>query len=265
MSIMQTRNPAMVRLLSGDFQRRYEPNLAWKAACAQIQALPGLRGFWPMSSFDEGGDAYDLSGQGRTLSYNGNPTYNRDGLIHYIDFDGTGDYLNRADEAGLDTLGTDTFVAAARRGMTVGGWFKFDVAEPAAGEHMMSKRAMAGDISWYMAHNVDGTVNFVVSGDCTALIHATSTGTTGTDWCFVAGRYDPSTEVAVFRNSEIVTTVAGVPAALCNNTTDLNVSGYFNGSALMAGCASLCFLCATALGTGTIRSLYQQSRALFSV
>jgi len=93
-----------------------------------LLALPGLRGFWPMSSFNEAGNAYDMSEQGRVMTYNGNPLYNYDGVVPYVALDGIGDFLSRADEAGLDIIGTETYVDGAVHGLTLGGWFYFDNA-----------------------------------------------------------------------------------------------------------------------------------------
>lgn len=259
---MQERNVEQVRLLSADLQPRYEPNFAWKSCVSQYQVLTGLRGFWPLGSTGSLGNAVDFSQQTRILTKNGDPLYGYTGLIPWVYFDGAGDYFTRADEAGLDTLGTEAYMHADYRGMTVGGWFKFDDGTPAGAEYMMSKRAGAGNISWYLAHNPGGTVNFIVSDDCTALEAATSVGTTGTDWVFVAGRFDPSAEVAVFLNSEKVTTPTAM-ASVCNSTADFNISGYNNGTALMTGYASLCFLSAAMLSDGIIYSLYHQSRAMF--
>jgi len=164
-----------------------------------FMALPGLRGFWPTSSFNETGNAYDLSGQGRTLTYNGNPMYNYDGLVPYIDLDGTGDYLSRADEAGLDILGTETYVAAAARGLTTGGWFYFNNALGAT-EGMIAKwNSSLGNHRSYMLRRqaADGTIIFRVSDNGVGSRAAQSTASpTATQWFFVVGRFDPGVELA---------------------------------------------------------------------
>ena len=84
---IQRRNDESVNLLSADLQLRYESAFAWKTACSMYQALTGLRGFWPMSALASGGNAFDLSANVRTLTYNGNPTYDFDSLAPYIRFD----------------------------------------------------------------------------------------------------------------------------------------------------------------------------------
>ncbi len=266
---MQIRNPAMVRLASGDIQRRYEPNFAWKSVCAQFQALPGLRGFWPMSSFDESGDAYDLSGQGRTLTYNGSPEYAHDGLIHYIDLDdATSDYLGRGDEAGLDILGNESYVDSDARGLTMGGWCWWDTRPSTPNEaHFMAKRDDPGDRSYYLRQWQTGEMQALVSGNGVAEVDAETTDalTLGA-WHFAVMRFIPSTELLLFFDGTSYTDTVGVPATIFNSAGDFAIGrpGSIN-SYYMDGRASLCFLCACALGIGAIRSLYQQSRALFGL
>jgi hypothetical protein len=267
MTVKQVRNDALVELLRPDFQARYEPNFAWKSACASFLALTGLRGFWPMSSFNENGNAYDLSGQGRILTYNGNPTYNYSSLVPYIDLDGTGDYLSRLDEAGLDILGTETYVAAAVRGLTIGGWFWFDNATEAGQTVLMTKGAGGGaNTSYWLARNAGGTPRFNV-GDGAALQGPSSTqGTGAAVWTFLVGRFIPSTEVALFQDNIEYTDLVGIPAALINTATDIEIGSYNAGAGLFHdGRASLCFLCAVALSDSIISALFHQTRAMFNV
>lgn len=78
------------------------------AGIAGYLALQNLRAYWPFSSYDENGNAYDISGQGRTLTNNGGAAsglYNN--KIAYIDFDGAASaWLERADEAALQISGS---------------------------------------------------------------------------------------------------------------------------------------------------------------
>ncbi len=238
---------------------------AWKAACSVMQGLPGLRGFWPMSSFNEGGDAYDLSGQGRTMSYNGDPTYNYDGLAPYIDLDGTGDYLSRADEAGLDILGTESYVAAGVRGLTCGGWFFFDNA-PGAQEAIFNKSHGGGvaQIAYWLARQAGGQAAFRLS-DGAALQGPTSTTVmVASTWYFVAGRFIPSATADLYVDAEESTDAAGIPANLINSTGPLNIGSYNNGAgAMMTGRASLCFLCVAQHSDALVRALFAATRGLF--
>jgi len=232
-------------------------------------ALSGLRGFWPMSSFNESGNAYDLSGQGRVLSYNGNPTYNYDGVVPYIDLDGTGDWLSRADEAGLDILGTETYVAAAARGLTIGGWFYFNNALGAT-EGMIAKwdSSLGNHRSYMLRRQADGTIIFRVSDNGAGSRAAQSTASpAATQWFFAVGRFDPSVELALFVDAEKSTNLVAIPASAFNSNAALWV-GRVNETATdyyMTGRASLCFLCTAMLSDAIISSLFQQTRAAFRV
>ena len=114
---MTERNGTTVMAVAGDFQRSYDPAFAWKTATAAVLALPGLRGFWPMSAFHWSGAARDQSGLSWSLAYNGALTYNAAGLIPYIEFvPATSDYLSQADNANLDITGLDGKVTVEKQG-----------------------------------------------------------------------------------------------------------------------------------------------------
>lgn len=248
-----------------DFQRRYEPNFAWCNAVAGISLLPGLRGFWPMGVHNSSGNAIDHSGLGKTLTYNGNPLYKYAGLYPYIEFDDTGDFLSRVDEADLDILGTEAYVVTAQRGLTFGGWFWHD----GNNNDIMASKWTAGtnNRSWQMNRQVGGALQGAVS-TTGAAVAATVTSAAGvltvSTWHFDAMRFMPSTELAVFHNTEKTTTAAGVPASLFNSNADLMIGG-ISAAAQYDGRATLCWLCDTALSDAIIATIYHQTRALFSV
>ena len=239
---------------------------AWKAACSVMQALPGLRLFVPMSSFDENGDAFDLSGQDRTMSYNGDPTYNYDGLAPYINLDGTGDYLSRADEAGLDILGTESYVAAGARGLTLGGWFWADALQDF--DAFLSKFVVVGNGSYLLRMDtaVNARASFLVSVDGLAITFSgtppAGSLTTGA-WHFIVGRFDPSAEVAVYFNGTFYRNAVAIPASIFNSNADFAVGGRSGGTALLDGRASLCFLCAAYHSDALVRALFAATRGLF--
>jgi len=261
------RNDELINMTSGDLQLRRESSFSWKTACSLFQALPGLRGFWPMSAFESGGNCFDQSGNGRTLTYNGNPVYNYDSLAPYIRFDGTGDYLSRADEAGLDILGTETYVAAGHRGLTLGGWFRPE--DTTVNDTLMSKWGAAGQRSYLLqiAGGVAGDpVAFYISDDGTNSSGATSTtGFSANEWQFMAGRFndaDTGAELAVWLNEEM-TTAATARASVFNSNASFCIGAEVIN--LLTGRASMCFLCASALSDATVWAIYQHTRALFKV
>lgn len=268
-SVAQLYNSEQIDLLATHFPRRNEPTVAWGKVCSMFQMTPGLRGFWPMSSVDENGNAFDLSGQGRTLSYNGNPIYAFSGLYPSLQFDGAGDFLSRADEAGLDILGTETPVWSGVRGLTLGGWFYFTSLATGDNQGLIGKyNRNAVNQRSYQLFMSDATnvIDFIVSTDGTATVDVAGSAVAADNWYFCVGRFDPSTELAVFVNGVKTTNAVGVPASLFNSTAQFNIGAHSNGAlALFAGIASLCFLSAMALSDTYIQALYHHSRSLFGV
>jgi hypothetical protein len=266
---IQKRNDEQVSLLTSDFQSRYEGSFAWKTACSMYQALTGLRGFWPMSAVRQAGNAYDLSGNVRTLTYNGNPVYDFDGLAPYIKFDGTGDFLSRLDEAGLSITGTETYIAAGHRGLTCGGWFR--PTDTTNNQGLIDKFYTAGQrgYSLFLAGGVGGDpVQFYISDDGTNNSSVSSaTGYSANEWQFMAGRFNDSVagaELAVWLNDE-QTTAATARASIFDGTDDFAIGGKADGTSLFTGRASMCFLCAAALADATVWAIYQHTKALFKV
>lgn len=266
---VQKRNDELVDMLGADFQKRCESSFSWKTACSMIQGLTALRGFWPMSAFDSSGNAIDLSGQNRTLTYNGNPVYHYESLSPYIAFDGTGDYLSRLDEAGLDITGTETYVVAAQRGLTLGGWFY--PQNIAAAQALISKLVTAGNYSYELSLRGDvandpAQFNMSDDGVNTSNVQS-SVAYTANTWQFIAGRFcDAKTneELAVWINDTQTTAVTGRPSIFAG-ANDFAVGGKAGGTVLYTGRASLVFLCASALADATVWSIFQHTRSLFGV
>lgn len=68
MSPSPIRNDNLVDTLRNEYVSLYAPTTTWGSIISMNLGLPGLRGYWPLTSVDENGDIYDLSGQGRVLS-----------------------------------------------------------------------------------------------------------------------------------------------------------------------------------------------------
>lgn len=233
---------------------------------ASYMALPGLVGFWPMSSVQRStGNAYDLSGQGRTLTYNGNPAYTYfNGLVPYIDLDGTGDYLSRADETDLDITGAETIYTTGAAGLTIGAWVWFDAA--GGTEVAMSKWNPTGNQASYLLWKSNGELgSFDVSSNGSAATEIQGSSITSATFTFLVGRFTPSTELAVFVNSAKATNTVSIPASIFVSTAIFTIGGRSDAASLVNGRVALAFLCANALGDDLISSLYQTSRVIFSV
>lgn len=259
------RNNTLIDTLSSYFVRRGLTTTARDASISTFLSLPGLRGFWPMSSSDELGYAYDLSGQGRLLTYNGNPTYGIYNLAPYINMDGTGDYLSRADENGLDITGTETSIVSTMNGITLGGWFWFDTADTidvligkcpntTSANYLLDRYGtLAGDPVRFLCGSTAST-DYVESG-------ATNINT----WYFCCGRFRPGRSIDLFLNDVMTRNTTGVPASASANVSGFAIGATGGGGNLLDGRASLCFLCAAALPDWEIRSIYHSTRALFGV
>jgi hypothetical protein len=259
-------NQKIIDAMRGHFHTSKSAAYAFGRAVSAIQLLPGLRGFWPMSAVSEAGAAFDLSGNGRTLTYNGNPLYDQHGACPYIDLDGTGDYLSRADEAGLDLLGTDTHMAAVLRGVTMGCWVYLDSL--AGDASLIAKWNTTGNQRSYNLEFDSATAAFQyqISADGTAETTKTggTTAVTGR-WYFAAGRFDPSSTLDVWTNGAKVSS-ATVVGSVFNSTSALNIGARnAGGASLLNGRIALPWLCAAALPDALVGMVYHTTRGLFGV
>ncbi len=226
--------------------------------------LPGLRGLWYPGDADDTGAVYDISGQGRKLTYNGNPFIAlQNSLVPYFAFDGTGDFLSRPDEAGLKVIGNEGYVAAALRGLTIGGWFWADSL--AASPVLISKYTAAGNLRSYKLDISSSAVRMIVSGTGADAFVATTGAIAAANWYFVVGRYTPSTAVAAFVNNNQSTFTTTIPATLFNTTAAFQIAASDAGTNLLTGRFGLAFLCAAALPNALLTYLFARTRALFGV
>lgn len=260
MTISQV-NAELVDNLATFFPLRTEPNVAWGNVGVFMQ-LPGLRGYWPMSSVDENGDAFDLSGQGRTLTNNAGLLYGVNSLAPYaIPNEASAQYLTRPDEAGLKMT----------EAMTAGGYFQ---NTPVTSAGLISKffQGGAGNLRNYLLEHDSPIYRAYVSGTGTAgtTVSVTATVPTDTNWHLVIMRYTPSTELAIFVSDgdQLVKTVntTSIPAVIFGAaTTDFSVGMYDNGGNVMTGGAAQVFLSGVAISDLILNTLFYQTRALFGL
>lgn len=245
----------------GRGQRRRNANpspLTLAEVYSQCLALPWLRGYWPMSSMDSSANAYDLSGQGRTLTNTGGVGVGLDGhgFVFYADYDGVADVHARATEASL--------VLTNR--LTVGGWFLFDAL--AANTVAISKDGGAANRGWLIFGELaTSAFQFEVSGDGTNMIAVQSdVGSLVTgQWHFVVGRYTFSTELALYVDGKWAINTTSIPASLFASTAPFNIGAKNSTSSFLNGRAALCFLAAWPVPNNTIEMIYQRSRVLFGI
>jgi len=249
---------------------RSTPSHPWiSTATGAYLSLLGLRGFWPMSPIDSSGNVIDLSGQSRTLTNTGQAVGGviTNYLAPYMYFDGTNDYLSRTSEAGLNILGTETYMGSSFRGLTFGGWYSFSngTLPPANDKGLIGKYFTTGNQRSYLLRipTPTSTAQCTISVDGTATTSVTSSRTLAEQTrYFIVGRFDPSTSLDIFVSGTWDTNVAAIPASIFSSTANLNIGAFNNGSATtrLNGSASHNFLCAAYLPDLVIETLYEITR-----
>jgi len=219
-----------------------------------LMSIPDLRGLWG-GSFNESGNLYDYSGQGRTLTNNGTtPRLALDTCVPYASLNGSTRFFSRADEAGLDLTGS----------FTIGGWF---YASTAATAVCMAKAGNAPTISYQIAFIAPAAQNFqfIVSSNGTAV-----TAVSGTEqyvvgrWYFLMMRYDASTSLTAFINGNYYTNVTSIPASVFNSASSFRIGANDAGNYLN-GRSSIVFAYARILSDTMMNNLFTISRGLYGV
>jgi len=230
-------------------------------------ALPGLVGFWPVSSIDRSSSQIiDLSGQDRHLSQSGNPLKNYTaGGAPYITLDGGGDHVYRADEADLRVTGTENDYASAIRGLTIGCWFRPDSLAALAG--IWGKYTSTGNQRSYLLFiqsGGTGALRFLVSSDGTATttVDAPALVTTGS-WNHFVGRFKPSVSLDVCLNGVWASNTTSIPASIFASTAALQGGAFDAGTNLMTGGLAQMFICACYLSDGQIGRTFRRTRPFF--
>lgn len=261
MSATQLLNAEEIALLKTVFPARTEPNVAFGNLSMYLE-LPSLRGYWPMSSVDENGAVYDLSGQGRTLTNNSAAQFGvYNGLAPYVIGDRTADYLSRPDEAGLSITGA----------MTVYVWVWHDGAISGT-QSIAGKYLSTGNQRTWLIHSESLTTIWqaTISPDGTAgasVIVASTVPLTPNIWTFLAMVYVPSTSLTLYvsENGRAVPTVetTSIPAALFDSTAAFTIAAQGAGAAFFGGRVAQVALCAAAHDNLTIQTIFYHTRALF--
>ena len=235
--------------------RKVEVPISLGSYLADFIALPGLVGVWPMSSIQRStGLAYDLSSQARHLTYNGNPVFGQfinpvGGLaIPYLDFDGTGDFLSRADETDLDILGTETIFSAGTRGITFGGWCWWDVAgTPGVTTRPFITKAVSSGVSPYQIYMEAGAGQrvFAAFSDSSAGINAIDMSTPGAvslqNWHCVIAKCVMGGTATLMVDGNFYTTSASGLASLYDSNGAFEIGRGF-ATNMLDGRAAICFL-----------------------
>jgi len=182
-------------------------------------------------------------------------------------FNGVNQYLSRADGGAAnwaDIRGTETYIAAAQRGLTVMCWFNTN--NIASAPVMVSKFNSAGAQRSYILYiTAVGGLQFYISPNGAAATTVTISTVAASTWTFGAGVFVPSTLMRVYMNDSYVDNAVAIPASVFDSTAAFAIgavatpANYFNGSISMVA------LCAAACSPAQVLNVYQQTRALFGV
>lgn len=242
---------------------------AFRHHVSLYQFLPGLTGLWTASHLDPTGDWYDWTKNDLTLTAQGTPGLNYDGLATYVTFDGANDYFSRADEAATSITGAETHIDGAINGLTCGGWV-YNTSATAEGV-VLSKWLAAANLSYILSLRGDvagDPLYFQISDDgANADEVASSGGYTASRWHFVAGRFndnDTGEELACWLDG-VKTTDTTARATIFDGTANFCLGAGSTGGGKLTGRLPIAFLCAAALSDDMIGALFQQSRALYGV
>jgi len=239
-----------------------------QAAVGHMINLPAVRGVWigSMTASDTN-SLRDLSGVGAHLSVtniiSGRPVLHIESgapVFEYLGFDYH--YSSGASPDWSSIIGTDVWVDAAYRGLTLGGWHKFS-AVASAREALISKWLEVGQECYRLSRDSSGYMNFHVN-DGASTTSVASADTVGADvWVWTAARFTPSNELKVWINEDSWTETSSVPASLNSATPVFQLGNHQVGAspAPFTGYAAYRFLAAAALPDAMIEDLFEDMRA----
>lgn len=195
-----------------------------------IYSHPGhadVKGWWWMD--EASGSLVDSSGQGNNLGAVGAPSYRQSGpKPRYLAVGiSSGNRFEIADNASLSITGA----------LTIIGWAYFNALGSL--EAIISKWLETGDQrSYRLIKQAANTIRAEISsaGTAASIVAATTSGTPAAgSWVFVAARFTPSSELAVWLDSEKVINTTGIPASIFDSNAKFVLGDQEGPAQAMAG------------------------------
>lgn len=214
--------------------------------------LPGIEGYYPMSIVNGSGQAINHTGSGDPLTQTGVVPVGFDGNA-YRQLGSGINYLFAASAYGL--TGLETFIDSSLRGFTIGGWFMLDslTSSPFG---LISRSGNTPDLGYGLVALNTGAPRLFMSNNGTTTVNATGANLPLSEWHFVAGRYIPSVEVAVFVDGVKVTNTVSIPASAFVSSQGFEVGRYLNDNSRIPNAKVRdVFICRTALSDAQIAAI----------
>lgn len=184
---------------------------------------------------------------GHNLTHEGTLDSGSYGLAPYVAYNGSTNYSHRDASTPFKGL----------TGFTAGGWFRAGASDFLMG---VWHNTTANRV-WKLYTN-GGFVALTVRDASTAYTVADVTAI-GSGWFHVVGRYNPSTEIAIFVNGVKTTYTTSIPAALQNGASIFSIGMSTSSGDWLTGRASQCFFSNEVLADGYIATVYGLSRSLY--
>lgn len=268
-------NSGFVRQMQGQFIHLNDPINRWGNLVSSYLVLPGLRAFYPGGAVGPGagsatgGNLIDQSGLGNHLTIQNSPLFRINNLYPFVTYDGSSAYHTITDAASnnsFDILGSETYIASARRGLTMGCWARQDGTSLNTFTRIMSKTALGTSRSYSLNDaNTPDELQFRVSPDGTlgATITVNNSNFTDNEMHFVCCRFTSSTELMLRIDDTVEVNTTSVPATIFNSSANFSIGSVSGGGSYWKGDILMMFVCATVLPDSIIFSLLEQGRVLF--
>lgn len=188
--------------------------------------------------------------QARHLFHAGSLLMGNHGIVPYIQYDGLGNFSY-----------TSQGMYAGWNGFTLGCWINF--VGPTG--YIASVWDAPTDKVWRLDTGF-GQPEFAVTDDgSTEVVVASSVTYSADTWYFMAARYNPSTELAIWVNDVKDTNVVGIPASLfVTSVPSFVIAGDNTASALLECKISMFFFCDSILADVYLLSLYHMGSKMFN-
>lgn len=185
--------------------------------------LPGLIAWFPAAVVGQSGQAANLAGvQGDPLQVGSCPL-NYDGHAYRSTGNGTNYF---AGGGGYALSGTETWIDPTIRGFTIGGWFYVNSLQPVA-SGLISKDGGPPQRGYNLRLVfASADIKFLVSENGT-LTDSVGVAFPGLGrWIFIAGRFTPSTEIAVFADGAKAVNTSSIPPTAFSPAQDFEIGRY---------------------------------------